>query len=442
MPRRRISHETDTIVIGAGAAGLAATQRLAAHGERVLLVEARDRVGGRIQAQAAGDAWVPAQLGAEFVHGESRAVLDALRATGQAPVDASGERWIARDGGLRRAGDQFADLRRRLRRLRAPHPDTSLAEFLLRHRRTLPPSVRQFASYLVQGFDAADPADISAAEVLDEWSGPAAADGRTFRPNAGYAAMTRAMAASLPHDALWLESIVETVEWRRGRVLVTARRPDGTVRLQARRAVIALPLGVLQAPKGAAAHVRFEPGLAAKREALAHLASGPAVKLLLHFRDAFWESLEDGRFRNAMFFLAPGQPLPTFWTSLPVRTSTLVAWCGGPNTAHLQTGDNVSLERQVMASLRAVFGRHVRRSMLDLIAWHDWQRDPRACGAYSYVRTGGATARRRLARPLDATLFFAGEACDAAGEAATVGGALHSGLLAARAVLRAAGTRQ
>jgi monoamine oxidase len=67
--------------------------------------------------------------------------------------------------------------------------------------------------------------------------------------------------------------------------------------------------------------------------------------------------------------------------------------------------------------------------------YHDWQLDPFARGAYSYVTVGGGDARRALALPIDGTLFFAGEATDVEGEATTVTGALQSGRRAAREVL-------
>jgi monoamine oxidase len=91
------------------------------------------------------------------------------------------------------------------------------------------------------------------------------------------------------------------------------------------------------------------------------------------------------------------------------------------------------LER-VFASLRTIFGRRDYTSMLESVAWHDWQADPYARGAYSYVLAGGEAARTTLAMPLENTLFFAGEACDAEGEAATVGGAMRSGIAAAQQV--------
>jgi monoamine oxidase len=65
---------------------------------------------------------------------------------------------------------------------------------------------------------------------------------------------------------------------------------------------------------------------------------------------------------------------------------------------------------------------------------HDWTRDPRSRGAYSYVNAGGESARIELAKPVDGCLFFAGEATDDSGEATTVAGAISSGERAARVV--------
>ncbi len=98
------------------------------------------------------------------------------------------------------------------------------------------------------------------------------------------------------------------------------------------------------------------------------------------------------------------------------------------------------LERAV-ASLADLFGISERRleSMLIAGRCHDWQTDPWSRGAYSYVRVGGMRARKDLARPVEETLFFAGEAIDTSGQASTVAGALTSGRAAAKAALRALG---
>jgi monoamine oxidase len=156
--------------------------------------------------------------------------------------------------------------------------------------------------------------------------------------------------------------------------------------------------------------------------------------MVLTFARPYWAEIHSGRYQNAAFFITPGAPFPTFWTSLPMRTTTLVAWSGGPNAERLAWLSKDQLLERVFASLRTIFGRRDYTSMLESVAWHDWQADPYARGAYSYVLAGGEAARTTLAMPLENTLFFAGEACDAEGEAATVGGAMRSGIAAAQQV--------
>jgi monoamine oxidase len=198
-----------------------------------------------------------------------------------------------------------------------------------------------------------------------------------------------------------------------------------------------LPLGVLQQPGGAPGAVRFDPPLAKKEKALRMLGPGPVLKAVLLFRKAFWEGASAGACRDAAFFHAPDAPFPTFWTALPMRVPLLVAWAGGPRAARLAGSGDDAIVKVALESVRSVFGpRVVRGGRLESAVLHDWQRDPFARGAYSYLLAGGAGARRMLARPLEGTLFFAGEATDFRGEAGTVAGALQSGRAAARALAR------
>lgn len=431
------AHDAHTLVIGAGAAGLSAASELAAQGHRVTIVEARERLGGRILTDRTRPAAVPIELGAEFVHGESPRLLEWLRLANDVPIDAARERWVARAGELRRADQQHRQLRRVLGSLAAPARDVSFAEFLERRRDSVPAGVRRLACSMVEGFDAADPARISAREVLEEWSGPASVSAPTFRPARGYDGVIQAMHRSMPAGRVELhhDTNVRAVDWRRGRVIVEAQRHGADVRFVAERAIVTLPLGVLQLPGSAPNAVRFTPELRSKRRALLQLASGPVIKVVMAFSGPFWTQINGGRYRSAAFFFAPGAPFPTLWTTLPVRSSVLVAWCAGPRAARLSGQGEGALESSVMASLRTVFGRRDYAGMLEYLSWHDWQRDPFACGAYSYVLAGGAGARRTLARPVQDTLYFAGEACDTGGEAATVGGALQSGARAAEQVM-------
>ena len=432
------STDTDVLIIGAGAAGLAAAHALSRSGRHCTIVEARNRVGGRVFTGPHGIAAVPLELGAEFIHGRSEVTFDWLRAAGDVAIDTARERWMLQRGRLRKIDDRFGELERHFRRLRAPQPDMALDEFLRRHSRTLPRSVIELACSLVEGFDAADASKISAREVLDEWSGPAAAGGATFRPARGYGALLQFMASTLNPAcvALRLETVVRSITWSKGHVEIEALRLGELIRLRAQRAIVTLPLGVLQQPEGSPGFVRFAPALdTGKRSALNLLAAGPVIKLVLTFARPFWEELHDGRHRDAAFFFAPKAPFPTFWTFLPARAATLVAWTAGPNAVRLNGLGEAGMVSQLLATLRALFGRQDFAALLEHIAWHDWQGDAYACGAYSYVLAQGASARQGLARPLQDTLYFAGEACDTTGEPATVAGALRSGAQAAQKIL-------
>jgi hypothetical protein len=103
--------DADTIIIGAGAAGLAAAHELSANNHPCTIVEARDRLGGRIYTQRTAAFPIPVELGAEFIHGESTVLFDWLRESRSLAVDAARERWSLQDGRLRRAEAQLAEMK-------------------------------------------------------------------------------------------------------------------------------------------------------------------------------------------------------------------------------------------------------------------------------------------------------------------------------------------
>ena len=444
----------DALVIGAGPAGLAAAAQLAAHGRTVLVLEARERIGGRCFS-IGGDASrrdagcppeLPAELGAEFVHGAAQGTAQIMRRHAIVAIDAAEERWLVQGRRLAPANDAFEEMVHAFARARARwlgRRDAPFADFLARFdRRSLSANARQLALRLVEGFDAADPARVSAREIVEEWTSDSVLGERQARPLGGYAALCDALAGELAAQGaqIQLQTVVQRVQWRRGEVLVEATSDPGTRRrthtYRARHAIVTVPLGVLQLRAGEEGAIEFDPPLR-KQWALEHLEPGPVVKLVLEFARAFWEEAARGRYRNAAFLLAPGRRFPTFWTGLPLRIPRIVAWAGGPRASALAGLGRDALAKIAVADLLAIIGRPAARAReLRSVHFHDWQADPFSRGAYSYVRVGGDGARRQLAAPLARTLFFAGEATDWQGEAATVSGAIASGERAARAVLR------
>jgi monoamine oxidase len=428
----------DTLIVGAGAAGLAAAAELSKQPGSECVLEARDRLGGRMFTRREPGVTLPIELGAEFIHGRAPVTIGWLAKSNTAIVDATGERWTLCDGKPEPADDVFQQMKRGLQSIRRPRKDLPFSEFLEQvASRKLSLPARQLARALVEGFDAADATRVSTWATLDEWNGNSSADAPTFRPLGGYASLVDGLVGAVDSDGvqICLGTVVHTIQWRRGRVTIEATRHGQPCSVQGKRAIITLPVGVLQLAAHAPGAVRILPD-PRKQPALAGLAPGPVIKVVMHFRKPFWEEIDDGRYRNGSFFRAPGAPFRTFWSTVPLRGSLINAWAGGPNARRLSGSNAAEVTCAALDSLQSMFGRKVRvRAMLERAYLHDWQADPFARGAYSYVIAGGTGARKALAAPVQNTLFFAGEAADTEGESGTVAGALQSGMSAARLVL-------
>jgi monoamine oxidase len=442
------SSSWDVVIIGAGVSGLAAASELRKSGLSVLILEARDRVGGRAWTRHEPDLSAPIELGAEFIHGRAPETFELLREIGKAALDTSGAHWTLRDGKLgQNTEDLFGEIQTALERSKVlQQPDVSLETWLSRSAEYgLSANAAAKAKAFVEGFDAADPARVSAHFVAKEWGSGGMLDSPQFRPLGGYSSVLAALVGSLGRASirLQLQTVVRAIRWQRGSVEVDATFLDQPFNVKAACAIVTLPLGVLQAAAGAPGAVRFEPQLDTKHAALEYLLSGPVLKLSLRFRHAFWEELDGGRYQDASFFHSATTTFSTFWTSLPLRAPLLTAWIAGPKAARLSTAQMPDIVRQALESLSTLFGGRAQSEFeLEAAYLHNWQTDPFARGAYSYLAVGGDTARATLAAPLEDTLFFAGEATDTENEAATVTGALQSGVRVAREVTkRFQGTR-
>jgi monoamine oxidase len=171
---------------------------------------------------------------------------------------------------------------------------------------------------------------------------------------------------------------------------------------------------------------------------------GSVARITVLFREPFWESRAFRRktkgesLANMSFLQSSDDDVPVWWTSSPVRGSKLVGWAGGPKAARLVARGPAEVETRAIAALARVLGVQRRRvaSLVEQCWYHDWLNDPFTRGAYSYGLVDGSRSAKQLARPVDNTLFFAGEAADGEGRTGTVHGAMGTGYRAAAAVLR------
>jgi len=394
----------DAIVIGAGVAGLAAARQLQLRRLGVVVLEARDRIGGRVHTLRPRGWPVPVEAGAEFVHGRPKALLPLAREA----REVQGGRC---SGALERQDDVWESVMEKLERLPAARERT-VAEALstLRWRLRTTPEERQLAADFLEGFNAARLDRASMKAIAQQLRASARIEGdRIARIPRGYDVVPHRLARGLRIE---LRTRVRVVRWSRAGVEVLA---DGQ-RWQGRRAIVTLPLGVLQA--GA---VRFDPHLPAwKSSAIAALAMGPVVKVALLFERPHWPD-------DLAFLHAHGQPVPAFWRPLPSRAPVLVGWAASRNADALRGRDPVDAALRSLSSVLKKRLRPVRALAFD------WQRDELSRGAYSWVPVGAVKAQRALAERVG-PLHFAGEATDFAGACGTVHGAIDSGIRAAREI--------
>ena len=468
-------NQYDIIVLGAGVAGLAAAEILGNAGLRIAVLEARDRVGGRIHTLPGLIPEHAIELGAEFVHGKPELFDDYLQAHHLPLYETDGVSYCPGANGLEPCGGPELDLFAELDKMDlSAFPDEPFETTLQRRFSDASEEEKRWARAFVKGFHAADPARISTHSIVVDDRAEEETEGmRAFHISGGYGRLLETLCAGLsPSVELLTSTTVNSVGWSQDPVVVQARRSTGeTLACQASRVVITLPLGVLQQRPPAPGAVRFEPEPAEKQDALNKLVMGSALRISLQFDSLFWEDpnvmrvYENSPSQDALgaapqgpqtsstagtaqklsprtlpdlHFLFTSDPVfPTWWTALPLRVPVLVAWAGGPFAESKFGLSHPQIEAQALAALArilslpgAVLGSRLVRSY-----FHDWQSDPFSRGAYSYVLAGGITAQDDLAQPLRNRLFFAGEATQSDGHHATVHGAFASGRRAAAEVL-------
>jgi monoamine oxidase len=434
----------DVVVLGAGIAGLAAAERLGAAGRRVVVLEARDRIGGRIHTVDDPGLNVPVELGAEFVHGLPAELVELIRETGLTleAVSEVQERGAGSGPGIAGAGRRrMPDIRTSLATLLEADragPDRPVAD-LIREREALLARPGEFQGVIqyLEGFHAADLSRLGTRALAENESAENDDGDSPHRIREGYGALVRRLADRWDHARVEvrLGSVVTAVAWRAGQVRVTVVASDGrTEEVMAPRVVVALPLAVVKRMMGGGSAGGLDPRPPGWVDALRALHMGTALRIVIGFDTRWWAP--DGKPGPGFVYGGP-EPFPVWWSALPSLAPVLTGWAGGPRAAALTGRGEAALLRAALDSLASVFGRDVAelRSRSRLAYAHDWSADPFAGGAYSYGGVGGIEARRALVEPVAGTLYLAGEAVAQHGRNATVHGALISGREAAAALL-------
>lgn len=441
--------DVQVAIVGAGVAGLAALRLLADRGIRAVVIEARDRIGGRILT--VHDERLPhaIELGAEFIHGSAEGLVEMLQPARLAACRINGDRWRMRNRRLTKMDDFWKQLQTVMRFLKAEGEDESFADFLERKpggRNAA--DARVLALQFVEGFHAADSRLISAKALADGGSpGEDPEEQRLMRIPSGYHRIPAWLARELGAQIL-LERVVERIEWERGSVVLFARDRNGkSMTIRAQAAIVTVPLAVLLAEAGEEGSIELSPAVPVIDKMRTRLAMGAVTRVIMLFRERWWTDKlsaapKDSSFEATSFFQGDGDEFPVCWTLHPAHLPAMVCWTGGPaaeRMAELPYEERVGRAVAALAKNTGVTGRRIV-SQLEAAWTHNWERDPYARGAYSYAMVGGSQAAKELARPIQNTIWFAGEAADAEGRNGTVNGAIGSGRAAAKSTARAVNT--
>ncbi|MEM7586957.1 MAG: FAD-dependent oxidoreductase [Acidobacteriota bacterium] len=427
----RTAPGSKVVVIGAGMAGVCAARQLHDAGFQVVVLEARQRVGGRTWTDRS--LGVPLDLGASWIHGLRRNPMTRLaKRQGvelfhwdyeqQAVFDTTGAEADADDVSWASERLEWMFFRRAGRVIRR-NPQASVQDIVDAAVANgdfddlTSVQLEFLVNSAVEASFAADADRISAASLLEgsEYRG-----GDAVFPG-GYDVLARGLAQGLD---VRLGEQVKRIALEEGGVSVETSQG----RHRADATVVTVPLGVLKA-----GGIAFEPMLpAAKQRAIRAMEMGVLNKTYLRFPRAFWD-------RDRMNLVRIAQPKGAwaYWINVASYTGEPVLCCLNPAGfgTRLEALSDDAIVDDAMAVLRSMYGNNLPAPTGSLIT--RWRRDPFAYGSYSFIPTGASHGMRRdLAEPVAGRLFFAGEATES-DHPSTVHGAYLSGQRAAEEVIDA-----
>jgi len=427
------------IIIGAGAAGLMAAKELSAAGEPVIILEARNRTGGRIYTERDPAFSLPIELGAEFVHGALPVTLNLLKEAGIQFHETGGEMWQANNGSSEQESQATDHWNLFEERMQEVSVDITINEFLDKYfpeekYASLRDSVRGYAT----GYDSADPDKASTMALREEWLSDD--NSAQYRLVGGHDQMVGYLTDCCKKQgcAIHLQTVARNIEWQKDVVKVNSA--TGEV-YRGKKVIITLPVNALQAARNEAGAITFSPTLPHVTEAVTKMGMGAVIKILFEFKSAFWEdnavTARIGKNLEHIGFILSDEIIPTWWTQYPAKTPLLTGWLGGPKAKAYQYTSDETIGTMAIDSLAAIFKITSEYIREQLVARRvvNWTADTYCRGSYSYATVETKKAREILETPTDDTIYFAGEAMFNGTEMGTVEAALASGEAVAKKIL-------
>ncbi|MGH6796093.1 MAG: flavin monoamine oxidase family protein [Methylocella sp.] len=408
---REITDEHDVVVIGAGAAGIAATRRLVEAGVDVLLLEACNRAGGRAFSVRQGEG-AAIDLGCGWLHSADVNPWTAIAAALGFEIDRTLPPWQddthnlgmspAHRRAFRKASTRFWET---FETGTASIPDQPAAGYLEPGNPWN--SLINATSTYINGAELACVSALDFARYADTHI--------NWRVPAGYGTLIARYSAGLP-----IVLGCKVIRIDHSGAAIRIETGDGILR--ARAVIVTVSTNVL-----AGGAIRFTPDIPDVRDAAAHLPLGHAEKVFLTLDDAA-EFPKDARFFGAADRAATGA-----YHMRPFGRPMIEAYFGASLARDLQTAGKAAMIAFACEEIAAVLGAAIIARLRPLGA-SGWAGDPLILGSYSHAEPGRANARPVLSTPIQNRIFFAGEACSIH-DFSTAHGAYKTGIAAAEASL-------
>jgi monoamine oxidase len=415
------------IIVGAGAAGLMTARELLKQGHIVTILEANDRLGGRIHTIHDPSFDYPVEKGVEFIHGDLPLTIQLLKEAGieYKPVKGIMARIVNDDW---KTQDDFTiGWKELMKQMNEVKEDMTVNDFLEKNfsdqkYEELRKSVLRFA----QGFDLADPSKASVLALREEWMEEVE---EQYRIPGGFDQLIN----YLEKQCLRLGGVIHTssavtkIEWQKNDVTIITE--DKKI-YNSNKVIITVSLGLLQMEPVV---ISFQPAINDYLEAAKKIGFGSVIKILLQFKEAFWEEK-----KKNIGFLFADEIIPTWWTQLPSSYPLLTGWAGGPQAWQLENKDDETILALALQSLSNIFKKPIDelKQILTASLIANWRKDPFTKGGYSYSIIESTKAQKLFSTPISDTIFFAGEAFYAGPTPGTVEAALVSGKNVAEKIMK------
>src|ERR1051325_8305130 len=288
-PGVMVKENPEVIIVGAGMAGLTAARLLCKAGIKVVLLEARERLGGRVYTHHDSSVPMPVELGAEFIHGKPPEMWEILDRDGFMVSDVTDSQWYLKNNQLEKRRGRVPGIDKIIVMIeQSGAPDQSFGNFI---KNCMPAEEEEnecWAIRYLENFHAARKDRISTHNLVKVERAASMIEGnKQFRILNGYDSVVQWLLTQLDPKScdIRLNTIVKQVQWRSHYVETTSVTKGKAASFTASRILITLPLGVLKAAPNAVAGVRFIPGLTDKQDAVNRLEMGAVVRLTLCFQE-------------------------------------------------------------------------------------------------------------------------------------------------------------